>query len=132
MITAHSEFRLFATQNPSGGAYGGRKQLSDAFKNRFLQLVVPQFPEKDLLEILDKRSGLAPKYAKLMLEVMNSLRSLRLGGGSVFAAKQSVITVRDLMKWAARVASKTVPDEMKKEIALQGYILFGERVRTQD
>lgn len=67
-----------------------------------------------------------------MLEVMSALRSLRLGGGSVFAAKHSVITVRDLMKWASRVATQVVPDEMKNEMALQGYYLFGERVRTAD
>ena len=34
-IKAHPHFRIFATQNPTEG-YGGRKQLSEAFKNRFI------------------------------------------------------------------------------------------------
>ena len=33
-IKAHKDFRIFATQNPS--SYGGRKELSKAFKNRFI------------------------------------------------------------------------------------------------
>jgi len=35
LIKAHSSFRIFATQNPSGSSYGGRKFLSRAFRNRF-------------------------------------------------------------------------------------------------
>ena len=113
MLTAHPDFRLFATQNPSGGAYGGRKQLSDAFKNRFLQLAVPSFPRADLLQILDQRAALAPKYAKLMLDIMQSLQALRAGGPSVLAAKHTIVTVRDLLKWASRVSHETDPDKLK-------------------
>ncbi|CAB1097866.1 unnamed protein product [Ectocarpus sp. CCAP 1310/34] len=35
-IKPHPNFRLFATQNPPG-AYGGRKPLSRAFRNRFME-----------------------------------------------------------------------------------------------
>ncbi len=37
VIKPHPQFMLFATQNPAG-VYGGRKQLSRAFKNRFVSL----------------------------------------------------------------------------------------------
>lgn len=37
-VTPHPSFVLFATQNPAGGAYGGRKMLSRAFRNRFLEV----------------------------------------------------------------------------------------------
>jgi midasin len=35
VVKAHPNFRIFATQNPTEG-YGGRKELSEAFKNRFI------------------------------------------------------------------------------------------------
>lgn len=38
-IKPHPLFRLFATQNPPG-AYGGRKPLSRAFRNRFMEVSV--------------------------------------------------------------------------------------------
>lgn len=31
-VRPHPHFMLFATQNPSGGAYGGRRPLSRAFR----------------------------------------------------------------------------------------------------
>lgn len=39
-IKPHPSFRLFATQNPPG-AYGGRKPLSRAFRNRFMEVGRP-------------------------------------------------------------------------------------------
>ena len=33
-VGAHANFRLFATQNPAGSVYGGRKALSTALRNR--------------------------------------------------------------------------------------------------
>lgn len=36
-IKPHPHFRLFATQNPPG-VYGGRKPLSRAFRNRFMEV----------------------------------------------------------------------------------------------
>lgn len=38
-IRPHEHFMLFATQNPPG-SYGGRKVLSRAFRNRFVELQV--------------------------------------------------------------------------------------------
>ncbi|CAO2580321.1 MDN1, partial [Lemmus lemmus] len=37
VVRAHPRFMLFATQNPPG-LYGGRKVLSRAFRNRFVEL----------------------------------------------------------------------------------------------
>ena len=42
-VKPHPNFMLWATQNPAG-AYGGRKQLSQALKNRFLELHVDDIP----------------------------------------------------------------------------------------
>ena len=42
-VKPHPNFMLWATQNPAG-VYGGRKQLSQALKNRFLELHVDDIP----------------------------------------------------------------------------------------
>lgn len=51
VIKAHPNFRIFATQNPTEG-YGGRKELSEAFKNRFILINVLDVPLDELTEIL--------------------------------------------------------------------------------
>eukprot|EP01084_Bolivina_argentea_P024054 44892_1 len=51
VIKPHPRFRLFATQNPPG-AYGGRKPLSRAFRNRFLELHVGDIPTQEWETIL--------------------------------------------------------------------------------
>ena len=45
---------LFATQHPPG-VYGGRKVLSRAFRNRFLELHVGDIPDEELVTILQQR-----------------------------------------------------------------------------
>jgi midasin len=52
VIKAHPRFRIFATQNPTEG-YGGRKELSEAFKNRFVMIKVRDVPTEELKEILE-------------------------------------------------------------------------------
>ena len=54
MVKAHPRFRIFATQNPTEG-YGGRKELSEAFKNRFVMIKVRDVPTEELKEILEKK-----------------------------------------------------------------------------
>ena len=49
IIKAHERFLLFATQNPPG-KYAGRKQLSRAFRNRFIEL---HFDEMRLVNAFD-------------------------------------------------------------------------------
>jgi midasin (ATPase involved in ribosome maturation) len=44
-LRPHPGFMLFATQNPPGAAYAGRKQLSRAFRSRFLELHIGDIPE---------------------------------------------------------------------------------------
>ena len=53
-IEAKQGFRLFGAQNPAG-MYGGRKELSRAFWNRFIEHHFSQLPPKELETILEKR-----------------------------------------------------------------------------
>lgn len=47
VVKAHRKFKLFATQNPPG-LYGGRKVLSRAFRNRFVELHFDEIPTEEL------------------------------------------------------------------------------------
>ena len=71
VIKPHAHFMLFATQNPAG-VYGGRKQLSRAFKNRFIELPIDDIPSTELVEILRKRCNVGV-FAERMVKCMESL-----------------------------------------------------------
>ena len=57
VVRPHPHFMLFATQNPPG-SYGGRKVLSRAFRNRFVQLQMDEIPTPELAHILEKRCAI--------------------------------------------------------------------------
>lgn len=71
-VKAHQQFMLFATQNPPG-LYGGRKMLSRAFRNRFVELHFNEIPHDELEFILHKRCQMSLSYAKKMICVMKDL-----------------------------------------------------------
>ena len=64
---------LFGTQNPPG-VYGGRKVLSRAFRNRFVELHFEDIPSNELIHILNQCSALPETYAKKMVAVMKNLQ----------------------------------------------------------
>ena len=80
-ITPHPNFMLFATQNPHG-TYAGRKPLSRAFRNRFLELHFGDIPESELEIILHQRCEIPKSYAAKIVETFKvcklSTRSLYL------------------------------------------------------
>ena len=61
-IAPHPHFALFATQNPPGVTYGGRKTLSKAFRNRFMEIHVGDIPDDELRIILNKRCDVCLLY----------------------------------------------------------------------
>jgi midasin len=123
-VKPHPNFRLFATQNPSG-AYGGRKPLSRAFRNRFVEIHFGDIPSAEMTTILEKRSACPPSHACMLVSIMDSLRQRRSKSG-VFLGKDGFITPRDLLRWAERGASSKV------ELAREGYMLLAERLRTSE
>ncbi len=66
-IRAHPAFRVFATQNPVG-FYGGRKVLSRAFRNRFVEIHFDELRASELEEILHKRNEVPKKSATKMVQ----------------------------------------------------------------
>lgn len=123
VVKPHPNFRLFATQNPAG-VYGGRKPLSKAFRNRFVEIHVGDIPEQEMISILEKRCGCPPSHAKILVKVMSTLRKRR-SRSSIFQGKDGLITPRDLLRWAGRNVNS------KEELAIEGYMLLAERLRNK-
>ncbi|KAJ1918233.1 AAA ATPase midasin [Tieghemiomyces parasiticus] len=121
VIHPHPNFRLFATQNPAG-LYGGRKALSRAFRNRFVELHFDDLPEDELETILAARCKIAPSYGRRMVQVYRKLTAARQTA-RVFESKHGFITLRDLFRWALR------PVVGLEALASHGYMILAERVR---
>jgi midasin (ATPase involved in ribosome maturation) len=99
-VTPHKEFMLFATQNPPG-LYGGRKPLSRAFRNRFVELHFDDLPSPELKIILEKRCQMPKSHCTTLVAILKDLQQRRQGT-KVFAGKDGFITLRDLFRWAER------------------------------
>jgi midasin len=123
VVRPHEDFMLFATQNPAG-LYGGRKVLSRAFRNRFLELHFDDIPVEELTEILSRRTQIPETWCKKIVNVYKELSTLRQEN-RLFEQK-SFATLRDLFRWAQRKA-ETVDD-----LAMNGYMLLAERVRKEE
>ncbi|XP_061563343.1 midasin [Cololabis saira] len=133
VIKAHPRFMLFATQNPPG-LYGGRKVLSRAFRNRFVELHFDELPSAELETILHQRCSLPPSYCSKLVRVMQDLQSLRKGS-SVFAGKHGFITLRDLFRWADRYRLEEQAETSRdwlQHLADDGYMLLAGRVRKPE
>ncbi|KFA48162.1 hypothetical protein S40293_06892 [Stachybotrys chartarum IBT 40293] len=125
IVKPHENFILFATQNPAG-LYGGRKVLSRAFRNRFLELHFDDIPENELEFILQQRSrDTSPPDCRRIVAVYKELSRLRQTN-RLFEQKDSFATLRDLFRWALRGA------ETREDIAAHGFMLLAERVRDQE
>ncbi|KAE8257682.1 hypothetical protein A4X13_0g2197 [Tilletia indica] len=124
IVRPHPHFMLFATQNPPG-LYAGRKVLSRAFRNRFLEIHFDDVPQAELQTILADRCGIAPSYAAKMVSVFVELQKRRQTG-RVFETKQAFVTLRDLFRWGQREAVGY------QALAENGYMLIAERARRPD
>ncbi|KAK0546374.1 AAA ATPase midasin [Tilletia horrida] len=124
VVRPHPHFMLFATQNPPG-LYAGRKVLSRAFRNRFLEIHFDDVPQPELQTILADRCGIAPSYAAKMVAVFVELQKRRQTG-RVFETKQAFVTLRDLFRWGQREAVGY------QALAENGYMLIAERARRAD
>ena len=124
IIKPHENFMLFATQNPPG-IYGGRKVLSRAFRNRFVELHFDDIPEEELEIILRERCRIAPSFCTRIVAVYKELSVIRQKG-RLFEEKNSFATLRDLFRWALRDADD------REQLAVNGFLLLAERVRDVD
>ncbi|ADM12117.1 Willebrand factor type A domain-containing AAA ATPase [Encephalitozoon intestinalis ATCC 50506] len=114
VVVPHENFRVFATQNIG---YGGRKGLSKAFRNRFVEMFFNEGGEEEILEILHGGSGLPKSFCKKMVEVYSGLRSKR--------SVNALVTLRDLFKWSGRVPRSL------SEVCFLGMSIIYERQREE-
>ena len=124
VVRPHPHFMLFATQNPPG-LYAGRKVLSRAFRNRFLEVHFQDVPQTELETILCQRCQIAPSYGKKIVTVFHELQKRRQTS-RVFESKHGFATLRDLFRWAGRDAVGY------QELADNGYMLLAERTRRAE
>jgi len=124
VIKAHPNFKIFAAMNPSE-SYGGRKDLSEAFKNRFIHIYFDNIPEEDLEEIIEKRCTLAKSRVKMMVAIFKDLQQIR-STEKIFSRKEGFMTIRDLIKWGSRSINEI------EDLAYEGYFVIGEKVRSEE
>ena len=124
VVKPHPQFRIFATQNPAG-LYGGRRVLSRAFRNRFLEIIVDDIPPNEIKEIISTRFDLPTSFTEKMVDVMVKLQ-MRRQASHIFAGKHGYITTRDLVKWAERRPTTF------QDLAVHGYLLLAERCRESN
>ncbi|QQP48799.1 Midasin, partial [Caligus rogercresseyi] len=124
IVKAHKNFRLFATQNPAG-MYGGRKVLSRAFRNRFIQLNFDEVPTEEIEVIVEKAK---------MVKVMSELQALRRSSAA-FEGKRGYITLRDLFRWGRRfnMAAQTMKSndtfyDWNQHFAEEGYMVLVKKI----
>lgn len=136
-VRAHPDFRLFATQNPPG-MYGGRKVLSRAFRNRFVELHFDQIPQGELIKIIHKRCCVSEQHSKKLVSVLQGLQ-LKRGRDNLFQGRQSLVTLRDLFRWAERYHKAQKPlaatgrfYDWEQHIADEGYLVLAGRVRNDE
>lgn len=125
LVNAHPAFRLFATQNPASGSYGGRKALSRAFRSRFLDISVGDLPIDEVEAIIASR-GIAPSHAKRLASVYANLQEQRQSDSNLFAGRNALVTLRDMFRWVNR------PYTTLEDLALSGFQVLGERLRRPE
>ena len=131
-IQANPGFRLFGTQNPPG-TYGGRKVLSRAFRNRFIELHLDQLPSAELEIILTGRCCLPASYSKKMVKVLGKLQKFRKGSAAL--ARKEGFTLRDLFRWAERYRQADQVEgfyDWDRHMAEEGYLVLAARVRNKE
>ncbi|XP_043500763.1 midasin [Polistes fuscatus] len=134
VIKAHDNFMLFATQNPPG-LYGGRKVLSRAFRNRFVELHFDEIPPNELQIILRERCQMPESYCKQVINVMTDLQ-IRRKSTAAFAGKRGFITLRDLFRWGERYRlAPNISTELydwSQHLADEGYLVLTAKVRKTE
>ncbi|KAJ7733788.1 P-loop containing nucleoside triphosphate hydrolase protein [Mycena maculata] len=130
VVRSNPHFMLFAPQNPPG-LYAGRKVLSRAFRNRFLEVHFEDVPQVEFETILHQRCSIPPSRAKKIVSVFRELQKRRQSG-RVFETKQGFATLRDLFRWAGRRDADRRDVDDYQQLAENGYMLLAERARRDD
>jgi midasin len=92
-------------------------------------------PEEELLVIVEKKCQLPESYAKLLIRTVVDLKTKRSQMGGIFLGKHSLITLRDLFRWAQRYSLAVSKyneqcTDWKQYLAEQGLLILTCRCRS--
>lgn len=144
IIKPANGFRLVATQNPAGSTYGGRKPLSRALRDRFVEIHVDELPSNELVDVVCRTTALPSSLASRIVDCHAALQRLRLGrgldGGTMFQGRHSLSTSRDVLKWAKRCSAlekspactHTNIEARMQNAYRHGIALLAERLRSTE
>ncbi|UJR09471.1 hypothetical protein I4U23_013709 [Adineta vaga] len=146
----HSEFRLFATQNPSIGQYkGARDQQSAALLSRFSIFIVDAPEPTELVDIIQSRltlqkvlfTDLTNSMVKLHENLMNLVKNANFPENN---RNYGEITIRELFRWCQSLCNyekmftntpqsveKLSAKEIDSIVIEQAFIMYGARFRQQ-
>ncbi|VTZ66448.1 dynein-related AAA-type ATPase, putative [Plasmodium chabaudi chabaudi] len=121
-VKAHKDFMLFATQNPANNQnYFGRKELSKAFRSRFIEFCINDFETEELEIILHRKCAISPSISKKMIQVFTELKDVK---SNYNYFNGSLMTLRDLVKWGNRNPNNNA------DACLHGYYIIAEKLRN--
>ena len=98
--------------------------MSRAFRNRFIEISIPDLPHSEIQEIVVKSCGLAPKFGVILVNIMKELQLLRQA--NLFLGKHGAVTTRDIIKCGRRQPNNIA------EVANQAYMLLAEKLRQEE
>ncbi|CAF1222785.1 unnamed protein product [Didymodactylos carnosus] len=146
----HSEFRLFATQNPSTGKYkGARDTQSTALLNRFSIFIVEGPQNDELVDIVtNKLKNEKFPFATQTTQMVNlHLKIMEIIKDNDFKERNrnySEITIRELFRWCqslcdyekmlikgSQTVSKLAPNIFNQILTEQAYAIYGLRFREE-
>lgn len=104
MVTAHPNFRIFATMNPATSQYAGRKELSLAMRNRFTENWVTGLSERNefaeicrawMSKLGPDGANIAEKMVDFHMAMVTQIDSREIGAG---VREGKVFTIRNLKR----------------------------------
>lgn len=96
LVSAHEGFRFFATMNPSGGLYGGTKDVNAAQLDRFGVVYEVGYVEPAVEVNILRQSvkHLSEEHAVIMVDYANKVRALKKGDKILRS-----VSTRALQQW---------------------------------
>lgn len=87
-----------------------------------------------MLIIVEKKCNLPKTYASLLIKTISELKTKRSQVSGIFLGKNSLITLRDLFRWARRYSNleeTNIECDWKQYLAEQGFLLLSSRCRCE-
>jgi midasin (ATPase involved in ribosome maturation) len=124
LVKPHPNFMIFATQNPA--SYDGRKELSDAMKNRLVRKWIDALPAAENVEIMKAITKTQLPDETLLKMAMLNQDIADLADHKKLGARDGPypFTLRDVIKWLGRI------EEHKGDFKDINQVIYQEALRV--